>query len=376
MKVIKIEVATTGRGFLNELYNHKFKNFEFANYMNNVEITGSNHKLLRNLFYSQLFDKLGIIQVLRKSTKLDVLFSYNRLLKTDKPYILLVENPTALFHYRLGRNKGLFAKWKLKDAINDPKLIAIICISKACASTFNQVLGVNTDKIYQIYPLILDIKRPKLESIRKRLTCLYISSTFELKSGCEITKAAQQLPNVDFIFITRITNIPTETKYTLDKLNNVKLVEFKLSKQELSEYYQDADILLHPTRQDSFALVALEALKNGLPVLATRVYALPEMIIDGYNGFLTEPRYYFFDKHNIPNPEIWNHREQTIYSHYIDENIVSFLVDKIRLLDSDRNLLNQMSNNALKQASSIFGEERICLQWENVINEKIVNILQ
>jgi len=55
--------------------------------------------------------------------------------------------------------------------------------------------------------------------------------------------------------------------------------------------YQDSDIFLFPTRfkQESFPLVILEAMQFGLPVIASRIGAIPEIINHGKNGFILDP---------------------------------------------------------------------------------------
>jgi len=50
-----------------------------------------------------------------------------------------------------------------------------------------------------------------------------------------------------------------------------------------------ADIFVLPSDHESFGLVALEAMSCGVPVLATRVGGMPEVIADGENGFLFDP---------------------------------------------------------------------------------------
>jgi glycosyltransferase involved in cell wall biosynthesis len=51
-----------------------------------------------------------------------------------------------------------------------------------------------------------------------------------------------------------------------------------------------ADLLLLPSETESFGLVALEAMACEVPVVASRVGGLPEVITDGVEGFLVEPR--------------------------------------------------------------------------------------
>ena len=50
-----------------------------------------------------------------------------------------------------------------------------------------------------------------------------------------------------------------------------------------------ADLLLLPSSQESFGVAALEAMACEVPVVASRVGGLPEVIADGETGFLREP---------------------------------------------------------------------------------------
>ncbi len=54
----------------------------------------------------------------------------------------------------------------------------------------------------------------------------------------------------------------------------------------LALWYRAADVLLVPSRSESFGLVAAEAQACGLPVVATRVGGLAFLISDGESGFL------------------------------------------------------------------------------------------
>lgn len=63
-----------------------------------------------------------------------------------------------------------------------------------------------------------------------------------------------------------------------------------LGKQERPEQWiACADVLLLPSVQESFGLAALEALACGVPVVASRVGGLVEVVVDGESGFLHEP---------------------------------------------------------------------------------------
>jgi glycosyltransferase involved in cell wall biosynthesis len=50
-----------------------------------------------------------------------------------------------------------------------------------------------------------------------------------------------------------------------------------------------ADVLVHPARWEGFGLALLEAMLCGLPVVATRVSSIPEIVADGETGLLVPP---------------------------------------------------------------------------------------
>jgi N-acetyl-alpha-D-glucosaminyl L-malate synthase BshA len=62
-----------------------------------------------------------------------------------------------------------------------------------------------------------------------------------------------------------------------------------LGKQEdVAEMISLADVMLLPSEKESFGLVALEAMACGVPVIATRIGGLPEVVADQECGYLAE----------------------------------------------------------------------------------------
>ena len=56
---------------------------------------------------------------------------------------------------------------------------------------------------------------------------------------------------------------------------------------EPSAWLARADVFVHTSRWEGFGIVLLEAMLAGLPVVATRVSAIPEIVVDGTTGVLT-----------------------------------------------------------------------------------------
>jgi N-acetyl-alpha-D-glucosaminyl L-malate synthase BshA len=66
-------------------------------------------------------------------------------------------------------------------------------------------------------------------------------------------------------------------------------VTFVGEQQDLVPWLSVADLFLLPSAQESFGLAALEAMACEVPVVASRVGGLPEVIDDGVTGYLCAP---------------------------------------------------------------------------------------
>jgi glycosyltransferase involved in cell wall biosynthesis len=69
--------------------------------------------------------------------------------------------------------------------------------------------------------------------------------------------------------------------------SNVRTVGW-LGREQIKELYASAEVLVMPSRWEGLPLVALEAMRAGLPVIATRVGGIPEAVQDGVTGRLVE----------------------------------------------------------------------------------------
>ena len=57
---------------------------------------------------------------------------------------------------------------------------------------------------------------------------------------------------------------------------------------EIRDWLERADVFVHTSRWEGFGIVLLEAMLAGLPVVATRVSAVPEIVVPGETGALVE----------------------------------------------------------------------------------------
>lgn len=389
MKVYKnmIFVATKARGIFRCLFSSPVINAEFIYNSRSIYDSRNNskiYKMLLKIFYSHIFDVFGVIQRIRVKNKVaDLYWSYNRFLQTDKSYILYVEHPVALYHYRLLRGKSRIGKYKLQKYLNDSNLKAIVFQAKFSAETFEKLCGEYKGIKKQIYPMIcknnyVDKKLIVVRCHAKVMKLLFVAqgSRFVSKSAPELLEAFKQLnemfgETLELTVLTAINEIDEKYIENTKYCNNICWRDYTLSSEEMSKLYADTTILIVVSSDDSLNAVALEAIKAGIPIIASKMSGFPEMIEEGVNGFMIEPKWWFFDQDNYPNPAVWNHRKDTIYSvKYIDDKIVHFIIDKVSLLVNDRELLTNMSlASYIKAHSAPFSEEYIVSQWNELIEE-------
>ena len=384
--MINIYFATRVRGFFKHLFSEPTIEATISYPENSIyELNSWKEKMIRTIAKMTIFDKLGLIKSINaRNVNCDVYGSFNRFLNADKPYFVYVENPTALYHYRLGRVKSFLGRRKVYNMVNDDNLKHIICMSMACRNTFERLCCKIDDplKLTQIYPLVPENPHVDKDMILQRsnygkeIKLLYIAQgiRFFSKGSLEILKAFKALKNngyeeLSLTMVTSLDDIPPKFLSEINSIVGVKLLDFNLSYEEMQKLYASHNIFLMPTSDDSFNLTVLEAIKAGLPVIGSTLYAIPEMVEDSYNGYLTEPAYYFFDKECMPNPQVWNNRKETIYSGNCNERVASFLYEKIKYLLKNRDKLCELSINSLDKANSApFSRAYIVNQWNQILS--------
>jgi glycosyltransferase involved in cell wall biosynthesis len=76
------------------------------------------------------------------------------------------------------------------------------------------------------------------------------------------------------------------------KLNIENYIEFcgEIPNEKIPEYLTASDIFVLPSLSEGFPNVLLEAMTCGLPVIATKIKGLDEIIEEGINGYLINPK--------------------------------------------------------------------------------------
>jgi glycosyltransferase involved in cell wall biosynthesis len=146
--------------------------------------------------------------------------------------------------------------------------------------------GVPAEKVTAI-PLGCDLERFKLPSRSldpdSLFTFIFVGSGGRLKGLDVLLQASMQI-HAEFPHRVVLVGDARES-FRWSKFTWIER-RGRVPQQQLSELYQKADCLILPSRVDSFAMVVVEAMATGLPVILSDHVGAKEAIDEGVNGWV------------------------------------------------------------------------------------------
>ena len=132
-----------------------------------------------------------------------------------------------------------------------------------------------------------------------------------------------------------------KVKQRIEELDLAELVIFEGFQPDVTPWLKSFDVLVVASRDESFCLVAAEAMMMSKPVVATRVGGLPEVVLDGETGLLVDPG----------SPDA--------------------LAGAIQKLMDSPSLRKEMGNAGRKHALAMFTRDQYIAQVEDVVAEML-----
>lgn len=152
------------------------------------------------------------------------------------------------------------------------------------------------NKPYFVFPTYTDIDyflEEKNASFQKYiLTVAILSPIKSIETLIEaFSKIHSQFRDFKFIIVGDGPSKPG-LQLAVDNLQLTTKVVFtgRLSQERVRDIMKDCWVFVLPSLSEGFGRVVIEAMALGKPVVATRVGGLPELVRDGENGFLVEPK--------------------------------------------------------------------------------------
>lgn len=111
--------------------------------------------------------------------------------------------------------------------------------------------------------------RAQLNMAKDRRWVLFVANDYARKGLDTLLQAMTSLPSDVSLAVAGSTRQATRYMHQVERLGLTSRVHFLGPLDDLSAAYFAADCLAHPTREDSFAMVVLEAMAHGLPVVVS-----------------------------------------------------------------------------------------------------------
>lgn len=264
-----------------------------------------------------------------------IIYSWGALIATGK-FIIELDNPWAIVGYNLRAIR--IYQWIIRIILASERCVEIRCLSRACQNSMRVLFGSQFDTKMKIhYPFITQKVKFLKKNLNKQCRFLFVATQFEIKGGEVLLKAFQQVYQRNKnCRLDMVTYLPDKFLPLVKKCAGIVVHKAGFSRNQIWDFFmQKADILIHPTYMESFGMAVLEALANGLGIIATDVYAIREFVRNGINGDLLTPSIstwdgvipstYYYDLENIKK----NIRatDMTAFQLTLEQAIERFVVD-------------------------------------------------
>jgi len=205
----------------------------------------------------------------------------------------------ALFLYR--RTRFIRAKQRVMKCVADFSIRSAHALRSISMITSNQLKAWNSTKQMFQFPTWTDLdvflhafpfRKP-----HKPPRILFVGALVPIKGLPDLINAfALVVADLDAAKLTIIgesltTAYLNELREVIQRLKLEDHVEFLGSQPQtvIAECMRSASVLVVPSLSEGFCRVVLEGMAAGVPVVATNIGAIPELICDGVTGFLVEP---------------------------------------------------------------------------------------
>lgn len=179
------------------------------------------------------------------------------------------------------------------------------------------------------------------EKMRNIITrALYVGRGTEEKRVYIVGKVAtccreKRIP-VEFILVGDVNNSVEK-----NDRKNCKILGKIGDQKKLSSIYMDSDFLILTSDREGFPIVVMEAMGYGVVPICTNVGGISLHVEHGVNGFLID-----------------NSKEDAI---------VEEIMNTIRLLEADREILGKLSKSAYEYAKKNFSARDFCRKYKNAL---------
>jgi L-malate glycosyltransferase len=179
--------------------------------------------------------------------------------------IVQSDGVTAISHYLKAATKEIF---QFDDITVIPNFVCASDYDRHPVDELRKTLAPNSE------PLLVHVSN--FRPVKRPVDCVEI-----------FARVLKTIPNVRLVMVGDGSE-RVNVEHRAQCLGVYEKCSFVGKQPKIVDYLSAADVLLLPSEQESFGLAALEAMACEVPVIASRVGGLPEVVTDGETGFLSE----------------------------------------------------------------------------------------
>lgn len=269
--------------------------------------------VLQRLFWGNKIDKIAkftmknldvrSIDLIHAHTLFsDGAVAYELWRKYSIPYVVAVRNTDINFYFRYFMHYRQLGYQILKNASK------IFLISESNKRTFHEILPARIKKQieFKIELIPNGINDFWLSNRSSKIGCkydhcspvklAYVGDFVKNKNILSVVKAVEILKNEGYnITFTAIGKKINECNGYSKKMFDLEVrcscfkTEFRMDKIALKEYYKTVDIFVMPSFTETFGLVYIEALSQGLPVIYSQNQGIDQFYEEGHVGYHVNP---------------------------------------------------------------------------------------
>lgn len=158
--------------------------------------------------------------------------------------------------------------------------------------------GVDTERFAPVTPVERLELRRRLSLPVERTLFVFVGRLATTKGVMMLARAwkelARERPGIHLVYVgsgqRSVDSCEAELIEFLRDNRLERSVTLAGEVDEVARYLQAADVFVLPSDYEGFSIALIEALATGLPAIATCVGAAPELIRDGENGLLVNPK--------------------------------------------------------------------------------------
>lgn len=296
---MKVKAIFGTHAIYTELVNHPPKGVDYVGSIGKSEAKEYYVRKKKNRKFNQIFKFLRLPRFFPLKGKGYGLVHTSRgllplQLFSKKPWVMDIEHPASFTGLSMKRLKRKFTFFLVKRFLESKKCKKILPHVKASADILKETFNskIINKKVEVLYPAthIPLFKKPKKD--KNKIVLVSVLSLFEEKGGVVVLEVFKQLSQkYDNLELLIKADVPLKwkKKYNLKNIKYFPLRSHLLPREKLLEkFYASADIFFYPTLIDTFGYGFLDAMCCGLPIVTVNNYAVPEIVVDGKNGFVVD----------------------------------------------------------------------------------------